>query len=146
MKTFGTSLSGVEYTTYKGVCALLFSGAQNQQLGVVRGHSGMLYLPGGSQYPGETELDSLSREIIRQTGCTLGHNRPLVRAQYYHNTAAAARQYIHSFYLVKLGGKLKRPSEKEGEFFQMDAQAAIAMLHLPHQAWAVQHALRLLQK
>lgn len=60
IRIFGTKLDGIDYIDRPGVYAVMENG--HKQVALIEISSGYL-LPGGGIDPGETEIDSLKREI-----------------------------------------------------------------------------------
>ena len=137
--SFGNRLPNVDYRERPGTYAVIIN--NQERVAVMRTPVG-LYLPGGGADPGETEEETLAREVLEECGRRVAVARPLCRAtQYLHATGEGHFAKRCSFFVVELGDTAVTDSEADHEWVWMPIEDALLRLSSESQRWALAQAI-----
>ena len=138
MHVFGTKESDKKYIERRAVYGIMHD--QSSRIGVIRRTYGqLLFLPGGGMENEENELESLRREVLEETGYSIGKPSLLCEATQFFQSRDGSQyiQNVASFFSCSLGVKEMEPVEEDHELIWLTPdEAASGLLH-EHQAWAV---------
>jgi 8-oxo-dGTP pyrophosphatase MutT (NUDIX family) len=104
---------------------------------VVRAPEGMHLLPGGRREPGEALVDTLTREVLEETGWTLGQIQLLGIKHYHHLTPEPAGyrypypDFLQLVYRARAGRYLPDAREIDGYEIETKLMPMADALRLP---------------
>ncbi|MEM1452278.1 MAG: NUDIX domain-containing protein [Planctomycetota bacterium] len=139
---FGERTPGVHYVDRPGAYGVAFD-EERRRVCVLRSHQGD-FLPGGGAHAGESEEDTLRREVREECGRAVEVVRRVGFALQYVEDARG--QHIAkrcSFYELRLGRTVAGQTEEDHEFLWMPIEDACARLSHESQRWAVDAAVRM---
>ena len=138
-KTFGARRHGVAYTERPAAYAVI--AGEDGTVAAVRGPAGMIGLPGGGSWPGETPEETLVREVREELARGVRLVHLIGEATQFFYAADEDRHYKMQavFFLAEF------PDEPDGQgehelFWLPLAEAAGAFFHESH-AWAAHQGL-----
>ena len=136
--TFGKHEDGEHYTPRPGSYAIVWD---RDQVGVMQTLGGF-FLPGGGADLGESPEETLRREVREECGYDVDTCEAIGHAIEY--VLAAEEGYFAkecSFFRVRLGAQITKPSEADHQLIWMSTGEAVAKLTHKSHSWAVMEAV-----
>lgn len=146
MITFGAIELGVSYTLRPGVYGIILNEHKNL-IALVETGDGMYFLPGGGLEGSESHKECLVREGIEEMGKLLEIGEWIGKAQRYLYSEKDCEYYLleGNFYFASIAGEAGEPLEEDHKLKWIETRAAMKMLFLEHQSWAVQKAMAMIE-
>lgn len=138
---FGERVPGAHYVRRPGSYGLAFDDLNNVCL--MRTHIG-LFIPGGGANPGETEVETLPRELREESGYAAAIVRRIGAA--VQNVYAEGEGFfakVCAFYEVQLGEKIDQHSEGDHTLVWLPIDEALERILHRSQRWALETAAQL---
>lgn len=134
---FGTRQDGIDYVDRPGAYAVIEN--NEGQIAIIETSNGY-FLPGGGMDTGESEIDTLKREILEEIGYQAAMLLEIGEAVEYIKAYSDEQHYqIRSrFYKVQIGSKVEEEVEKDHRLVWLWQEDAIKLLKRQGQVWAVQ--------
>ena len=138
---FGERVSGAHYVRRPDSYGLAFDNAKKVCL--MRTHLG-LFLPGGGADPGESEEETLMREVREECGHTVQIVRRIgVAVQYLLAEDEGYFAKECTFYELRLGEKVDGHSEVDHTLVWLPIDEALERISHKSQRWVLETAVRL---
>lgn len=135
---FGRKDPHLDYQLRVGVYGVI-PDASGQRLLVLQAPNHALFLPGGEVEAGETDAQTLSRELLEEFGIRVHMGAKLGRAAEYFYSHHRATAFYHpaTFYACRDIEVVAPPLEDFNTLMLMPIAAAAAELKRPTHRWAV---------
>lgn len=136
---FGERDPKLTYKTRIGAYVVVPDAAQKQIL-VVEPPNHSYLLPGGGIEPGESDVETIARELIEEVGGTMQITDYLGRASEYFYSTWRKQAYYHPAHFYAGTSLIKTQAPLEGDFNQikwMPLEEAGAALKRPTHRWAL---------
>lgn len=140
MKTFGERRPGTHYTDRPGAYGIAID-PRTDRVAVMRTDNGH-FLPGGGTDPGESDHETLAREVREECGRAVEVGRRIGDALQYVTKASDGNPYAKqcTFYEVWLGEQVAEPIEEDHSLVWMPLDEARERLTHESQRWALEIA------
>lgn len=143
---FGTKDPTLDYHKRVGVYAVI-PDASGKRLLILGAPNHALFLPGGEVEPGETDEETINRELLEEFGVTVTIGEKLGSAAEYFYSHHRKTAYYHpaTFYACTNLKKVAEPLEDFNTLMLMPISEAAAQLKRPTHRFGVAQWLKLQQ-
>ena len=131
MPIFGTKADGRAYVPRDASYAVIRN--DTGKIAFVRGQSHVWFVGGGAE-DGESEEDTIRREVIEETGCELRDHRLIGRARQYFEVDGVHYDMRATFFEGTLGERVSAPQET---IVWLDREQASPELFHDSHRWAI---------
>ncbi|WP_179394233.1 NUDIX hydrolase [Lacticaseibacillus absianus] len=140
---FGQKDPTVAYTTRIGVYGVI-PDASGKRLLILQAPNHALFLPGGEVEAGESDAQTLARELLEEFGVRVTQGARLGRASEYFYSHHRQTAYYHpaTFYAATAPTCVAAPLEDFNTLMLMPIELAAAQLKRPTHRWAVAQWLK----
>lgn len=141
--TFGKRDPKLDYHDRIGVYGVI-PDAAGKRLLVLQAPNQALFLPGGEVEAGESDHETLARELLEEFGVAVTIEAKLGRAAEYFYSHFRATAYYHpaTFYLCSDIRPVAAPTEDFNTLMLMPIDQAVAQLKRPTHRWGVAEWLK----
>ncbi|WP_127848451.1 NUDIX hydrolase [Lacticaseibacillus hulanensis] len=143
---FGTKNPDYDYVERIGVYAVI-PDASGRRILTLAAPNNAIFLPGGGVEPGETDEETLKRELLEEFGVAVTIGPKLGKAAEYFYSHHRETAYYHpaTFYAASDIKQVANPLEDFNTLMMMPIDLALAQLKRPTHRYAVAEWLKLNQ-
>lgn len=141
--SFGKQMDTVDYKKRVGAY-IIITKKQQQEIILVQAPNGAYFLPGGEIEEGETQEETIARELIEELGFTTTIDYYIGQANEYFFSRHRNQYYYHPgyFFVAKYWEKLAEPLEKNNTLCWVPIEQGITLLKRGSHKWAVTQWLK----